>query len=308
MMMTANIEGVVHAHGDLMRRVALAAVVIGAVLVVVKAAAFIVTDSIAMMASLADSALDVIGSFVNLLAVRHALTPADAEHRFGHGKAEPLAGLAQGAFIAGSAVFLVIESAQRLTAPRPVENGFAGLVVMGISVAAAIGLVIAQRFTVKRTGSLAIHADFMHYLGDILVNLGVVLAIVLSSSFHLLYADPIIGILVALVLAAGSWNVFGQSYNQLMDRELPDDDRARIRNVVMRHPEVRDMHDLRTRAAGTTTFIQLHVELDPTYSLMKSHGISDEVEALLHAQFPNAEIIIHQDPAGYETPEALAKS
>jgi ferrous-iron efflux pump FieF len=308
MMMTANIEGVVHAHGDLMRRVALAAVVIGAVLVVVKAAAFIVTDSIAMMASLADSALDVIGSFVNLLAVRHALTPADAEHRFGHGKAEPLAGLAQGAFIAGSAVFLVIESAQRLTAPRPVENGFAGLVVMGISVTAAIGLVIAQRFTVKRTGSLAIHADFMHYLGDILVNLGVVLAIVLSSSFHLLYADPIIGILVALVLAAGSWNVFGQSYNQLMDRELPDDDRARIRNVVMRHPEVRDMHDLRTRAAGTTTFIQLHVELDPTYSLMKSHGISDEVEALLHAQFPNAEIIIHQDPAGYETPEALAKS
>ncbi|MGA7711291.1 MAG: cation diffusion facilitator family transporter [Rhizomicrobium sp.] len=308
MMMTANIEGVVHAHGDLMRRVALAAVVIGAVLVVVKAAAFIVTDSIAMMASLADSALDVIGSFVNLLAVRHALTPADAEHRFGHGKAEPLAGLAQGAFIAGSAVFLVIESAQRLTAPRPVENGFAGLVVMGISVTAAIGLVSAQRFTVKRTGSLAIHADFMHYLGDILVNLGVVLAIVLSSSFHLLYADPIIGILVALVLAAGSWNVFGQSYNQLMDRELPDDDRARIRNVVMRHPEVRDMHDLRTRAAGTTTFIQLHVELDPSYSLMKSHGISDEVEALLHAQFPNAEIIIHQDPAGYETPEALAKS
>ena len=127
MMMTANIEGVVHAHGDLMRRVALAAVVIGAVLVVIKAAAFIVTDSIAMMASLADSALDVIGSFVNLLAVRHALTPAEHEHRFGHGKAEPLAGLAQGAFIAGSAVFLVIESAQRLTAPRPVENGFAGL-------------------------------------------------------------------------------------------------------------------------------------------------------------------------------------
>jgi ferrous-iron efflux pump FieF len=308
MMMTANLEGAVHAHGDLMRRVALAAVITGLLLVVIKAVAFIVTDSIAMMASLADSALDVIGSFVNLLAVRHALTPADHEHRFGHGKAEPLAGLAQGAFIAGSAVFLVIESAQRLTAPRPVENGFAGLVVMGLSVAAAIGLVIAQRFTVRRTGSLAIHADFMHYLGDIVVNLGVVIAIVLSSSFHLLYADPIIGILVALVLAAGSWNVFGQSYNQLMDRELPDEDRARIRTVVMRHPEVRDMHDLRTRAAGTTTFIQLHVEVDPSYSLMKSHGISDEVEAALHAEFPNAEIIIHQDPEGYETPAALAKS
>ena len=123
----------------------------------------------------------------------------------------------------------------------------------------------------------------------------------------MLYADPIIGILVALVLAAGSWNVFGQSYNQLMDRELPDEDRARIRTVVMRHPEVRDMHDLRTRAAGTTTFIQLHVELDPTYSLMKSHGISDEVEAVLHAEFPNAEIIIHQDPGRLRNPGGVGE-
>jgi len=277
-------------------------------LVAIKAVAFIVTDSIAMMASLADSALDVIGSFVNLLAVRHALTPADAEHRFGHGKAEPLAGLAQSAFIAGSSVFLVIESAQRLTAPRPVENGFAGLVVMGLSVAAAIGLVVAQRFVVRRTGSVAIHADFMHYLGDIVVNFGVVIAIVLSSSFHLLYADPIIGILVALVLAAGSWNVFGQSYNQLMDRELPDEDRARIRAIALRHPDVRDMHDLRTRAAGVRCFIQLHIEMDPAFSLMRSHGVADDVEAAIQAAFPNAEIIIHQDPEGYESPPALAKS
>ncbi len=295
-------------HGALMRDVALAAVVTGLLLVAIKAFAFIVTDSIAMMASLADSALDVIGSFVNLLAVRHALTPADNEHRFGHGKAEPLAGLAQGAFIAGSATFLVIESVERLIAPRPVGNSFVGLVVMMISIAAAVSLVVAQRVVVRRTGSIAIHADFMHYLGDIAVNLGVIIAIVLATDFRLPHADPIIGILVALLLATGSWNVFRQSYDQLMDRELPDGDRERIARIAMHHPNVHGLHDLRTRAAGATSFIQLHIEMDPAYSLMRAHAVADEVEAAIHAEFPNAEIIIHQDPEGYETPAELEKT
>ncbi|MGA7675811.1 MAG: cation diffusion facilitator family transporter [Rhizomicrobium sp.] len=301
-------ESTIAEHGALMRRVALAAVVTGLFLVAIKIIAFIVTDSVAMMASLADSALDVIGSFVNLLAVRHALTPADREHRFGHGKAEPLAGLAQGAFIAGSAMFLVVESAERLIAPRPVEHGFAGLAVMAVSIAAAICLVVAQRFVVKRTGSIAINADFMHYLGDIGVNLGVIVAIVLATTFRLQAADPVIGILVAFLLAAGSWNVFRQSCNQLMDRELPDADRERIKRIVMRHPEVHDMHDLRTRAAGLRAFIQVHIELDPALGLMAAHKIADEVEAALNEAFPNAEVIIHEDPEGYEAVAGLAKS
>jgi ferrous-iron efflux pump FieF len=295
-------------HGQLMRRVALAAVVTGLFLVAIKIVAFIVTDSMAMMASLSDSALDVIGSFVNLLAVRTALTPADHEHRFGHGKAEPLAGLAQGAFIAGSATFLVIEAIKRLLEPRPVEHGVVGLVVMAVSIAATVGLVVAQRIVVRRTGSIAINADFMHYLGDIAVNLGVVVAIVLATSFALPAADPIIGILVAFLLAAGSWNVFRQSYNQLMDRELPDADRERIKSIVMHHPAVHDMHDLRTRAAGVRAFIQVHIELDPTLSLMSAHAVADEVEAALNQAFPNAEVIIHEDPEGYEAVAALAKS
>jgi ferrous-iron efflux pump FieF len=305
---TSPFDRTVIEHGRLMRRVALAAVVTGLFLVAIKIVAFIVTDSMAMMASMADSALDVIGSSVNLLAVRTALTPADREHRFGHGKAEPLAGLAQGAFIAGSATFVVIEAIERLLEPRPVEHGLVGLVVMGVSIAAAVGLVVAQRFVVRRTGSIAINADFMHYLGDIVVNLGVVVAIVLATSFALPAADPIIGILVACLLAAGSWNVFRQSYNQLMDRELPDADRERIKRIIMQNPAVQDLHDLRTRAAGVRAFIQVHIELNPSFSLMSAHAVADEVEASLNKVFPNAEVIIHQDPEGYEAVGGLAKS
>ena len=216
----------------MMIRVAVAAVAVAAILVAMKAVAYIVTDSIAMMASLADSALDVFASFVNLLAIRHALTPADREHRFGHGKAEPLAGLGQGAFIAGSAAFLVIEAVSRLIAPHPIEYPLVGLAVMAVSIVTTIALVIAQRIVVKRTGSIAVGADRMHYLGDIVTNVGVILGIILSAQFGILIADPIIGIVVAAILAWSAVHVFRQSYDQLMDRELPDADRDRIKEIV----------------------------------------------------------------------------
>jgi ferrous-iron efflux pump FieF len=296
------------AHGALMTRAAWAAVGVAALLIVLKTVAYIVTDSIAMMASLADSALDLFASSINLLAIRHALTPADREHRFGHGKAEPLAGLVQAAFIAGSVAFLMIESASRLVEPHRIEQGWLALIIMAVSIATTIALVTLQQIAVRRTGSLAVGADRMHYLGDLLTNIGVIVGIVLSTQFGLLEADPVIGMVVAAILAWSAWHVFRQSYDQLMDRELPDADRARIMDIVKRHPEVRSLHDLRTRAAGIATFIQLHIELDPRMSLMRSHEVSDEVEHELCAAFPNAEVIIHQDPAGVEAPEALARA
>lgn len=299
--MTAN-------DGMLMRRVALAAVGTALFLVALKAVATVVTGSMAMLASLADSALDVFASFVNLLAIRQALVPADRDHRFGHGKAEPLAGLAQSAFIAGSVAFLVVESAGRLIEPRPVEHSAIGLAVMAVSIIATLVLVIAQQIAVRRTGSIAIGADRMHYIGDLLVNSGVVVGIVLASDFNIVIADPLVGLVVALILAAGMWRVFRRSYDQLMDRELPDEERERIKSVVMTHREVRGLHDLRTRAAGTQSFIQLHIELDPAIRLTDSHRVSDEVEKLLCEAFPNAEVIIHQDPEGYEALKALETS
>jgi ferrous-iron efflux pump FieF len=294
--------------GSLMRRVAWAAVAVAGVLVLLKAAAYVVTGSVAMMASLADSGLDLIGSTINLVAIGHALTPADREHRFGHGKAEPLAGLAQGAFIAGSATFLVIESIGRLVAPHAVVHGEVGLAVMGISIVAVLALVVLQRFAVARTGSIAIGADSLHYIGDLVTNVGVAIGIVLSAQFGLLAADPVVGFAVAGVLAISALRVFRQSYDQLMDHELPEAERSRIKAIVMAHEAVQNLHDLRTRAAGISTFIQMHIELDPAISLTRAHEVSDEVEADIHTAYPNAEIIIHQDPAGLEMPEPLAQS
>ena len=291
-----------------MRRAALASVSVSLFLVVIKSIAYFATGSVAVLAALADSGLDLFTAWLNWIAIRSALTPADAEHRFGHGKAEPLAGLAQGAFIAGSALFLVIQSIIRLISPEPIENATVALVVMGISIVGAGGLVVYQRRVVAETGSLAISADRMHYKADLVTNVGVVVAVALAGLLGWTRADPIIALGVAAFMVSSATSVFRQSYDQLMDRELPDDDRAKIKEIVMRHAEVRSLHDLRTRAAGIDTFIQIHIELDPAMSLMRAHQVSDEVERDLCATFPRAEVIIHQDPAGVEIPAALAKS
>ena len=292
----------------MMRRAALASVSVSLVLVVIKAVAYFATGSVAVLAALADSGLDLFTSWLNWIAIRSALTPADAEHRFGHGKAEPLAGLAQGAFIAGSALFLVIQSIIRLISPEPIENPLMALVVMGISIVCTAALLTYQRRVVAETGSIAIAADRTHYAADLVTNTGVVVAVALAGLLGWIRADPIIALAVAAFMVRSSFSVFRQSYDQLMDRELPDGERAKIKDIVMRHPEVRSLHDLKTRAAGIHTFIQVHIELDPAMSLMRAHRVSDEVEHDLCAEFPRAEVIIHQDPAGVEAPAALSKS
>ena len=305
--MTA-IEGGAEGRGVLMRRAAFASLGVSILLVAIKAFAYFASSSVAVLAALADSALDLFTAWLNLIAIHSALTPADAEHRFGHGKAEPLAGLAQGAFIAGSALFLIVQSVVRLISPQPIEHSETALAIMIVSVIAAASLVLYQRMVVARTGSVAVSADRMHYTTDLATNLGVIVAIVLASGFGWIRADPVIALCVAAYMVTGAVSVFRQSYDQLMDRELPDRERARIKDIVMHHGEVRSLHDLKTRSAGTDTFIQVHIELDPAMSLMRAHQVSDEVELALCAAFPRAEVIIHQDPAGIEMPAGLAKS
>jgi ferrous-iron efflux pump FieF len=237
---------------------------------------------------------------LNLIAIRSALTPADAEHRFGHGKAEPLAGLAQGAFICASALFLVIQAINRILAPEPIDHSVEALIVMCIAIACAIALILYQRKVVAHTGSIAVDADQTHYFGDLVTNIGVVLALLLSSVLGWALADPLIAIAVAGVMAFTAIRVGRQSFHQLMDRELPDEERARIRRIGESHEAVKNVHDLKTRMAGLSTFIQLHLALDPAMSLAEAHTISDAVERALLEAYPGAEVIIHQDPAGLE--------
>jgi ferrous-iron efflux pump FieF len=277
-----------------------ASVSVAVVLIVAKLGAWLLTDSVSLLSSFADSVLDAAASLVNLLAVRSALQPADREHRFGHGKAESLAGLAQAAFIAGSGVFLLLESVDRLISPRAVDHGLIGIAVMGFSIKLTVALVGFQIYVVKRTNSIAIAADSLHYRIDILVNFAVIVSLLLASFGGWQLADPLFAILIVAYMGSGAYKILRQSLKDLMDTEFPEADRARIRDIVLAHPDVLDIHDMRTRSSGPDAFIQLHIEMDGDLTLLAAHEISDQVMLSVEKAFPNAEVLIHQDPEGVE--------
>jgi len=284
----------------LMRAATYAAISVAALLVAVKAWAYLVSGSVALLSSLADSALDLLASVLNFLAVRVALTPADSDHRFGHGKAEPLSGLGQAAFIAGSAVLVMIEAATRFGNHQPVSNSNLGIAVIVFAIVMTLVLVQFQKFVVKRTGSVAVGADSLHYTGDLLMNASVIIALILSSNFGLPWADPVFGIGISLFLIFNAVKIAAQSVNLLMDHELPDEDRKHIRELAKKHPKVLSVHELRTRSAGLHQFIQMHITLPREMSLLEAHRVSDDVEKAVRAEFPAADVIIHQDPEGVE--------
>jgi ferrous-iron efflux pump FieF len=284
----------------LMRLATYASVAVASSLILVKLAAWLYTDSISLLSTLIDSLLDVVASLINLFAVRHALTPADREHRFGHGKAEPLAALGQTAFIAVSGLFLVFQAGHRLFDPRPVLHSEVGIAVMVVAIVVTFALTRFQAYVVRKTGSVAIKADSLHYLGDILVNAAVIAALLLGSQLGWTLADPLFGLAIAAYIMFNAWQIARGSLDMLMDRELPEAERARIRDIALANPNVLDLHDLRTRSSGRRTFIQVHVEMDGNMTLYSAHTVADEVEAALREAFPGAEVMIHQDPHGLE--------
>jgi ferrous-iron efflux pump FieF len=286
----------------LRQRATYASAGVALVLIAVKLVAWLMTGSVSLLSSLLDSLLDSAASILNLLAVRHAITPADREHRFGHGKAEPLAGLGQAAFIAGSAALLVVQAVQRLFDPPELSHYGVGIGVMVFAIVATLGLVRYQRYVVAETGSVAISADRLHYTSDVLLNGSVIVSLLVSSVLGWRYADPLFGAAIAVWIVYSAWQIASASLVQLMDRELPDAERARIRKIAESHPEVRAVHDLKTRASGPTSFVQLHLEMDGAMTLARAHEVSDEVEKQILEEFPSAEIIIHQDPAGINEP------
>ena len=289
----------------LMKRATYASVSVAALLIAVKFAAWVLTDSVSLLSSLLDSLLDGVASVLNVVAVHQAVTPADREHRFGHGKAEPLAGLGQAAFIGGSAVFLMIEASHHLLQPVAISHSGLGIAVMMFAIAVTVGLVTYLRYVIRHSGSLVVSADELHYRSDIVLNGSVIVSLLVSTGLGWAYADPIFGMAIGLWIIFGAWQVARKALVQLMDHELPDAERARIRAIALAHPEVTAVHDLRTRAAGPTDFIQVHLEMDGNMALAEAHRISDEVEAALRSAFPRAEVIIHQDPAGIEEPRQV---
>lgn len=281
----------------LMRLATVASMSVALTLMGAKAVAWWITDSISMLSSLLDTSLDLIGSMVTFFAVRQALVPADADHRFGHGKAEGLAGLVQAGFIAASGIALLLAIGERLLNPHQVQREEVGVAISALAVVLTLGLVTFQRHVVRRSGSVAIDADMAHYRTDLVASVVTGFGTFLSGRLDEPSIDSGVAALVAFYLMRGAWQTGRGSFDMLMDRELPAPDRRRIEEIALANVAVRGTHELRTRSAGLTKFIQLHLDVDRDLSLVRAHEISDEVEADIRKVYPDAEIIVHVDPA-----------
>lgn len=281
----------------LMRLASYASVGVATVLLLSKLYAWWQTDSLAMLSSFTDSVFDVLMSLINMVAVRYALKPADDDHRYGHTSIEDIAGLAQCAFIFAAMAMIILQSIERLSNPHmALASPELGMGVSVLGMALTTALVLFQSYVTRRTRSLVIAADRLHYVGDILFNLGVLVAYILSSRFGLVWADAVIAIIIALVVMWSNRTIGIRAFNNLMDREMPDDEKAAIIAMVAAIPEIRGHHNLKTRYSGTKAFIQLHVEVDANLNFRDAHSIIDRLEKAIMARFEGADVIVHPDP------------
>ena len=282
-------------HATLLKRVTYASVITAIILIMVKAVAWYLSGSIGILASLIDSLMDSFASIINLFAVRYALQPADDDHHFGHGKAEPLAGLAQASFIAGSAVFLIFHAIERLQQPYPLTHNNVSIAVMVFAIIVTLILVGYQRHVVKITNNLAIKADSLHYVTDLMTNFSILIALFLTIKGYL-WADAVFAILIAIYIFKSAFHIGNDSFQQLMDKKLDEETENLIIKTINATDDVLGFHDFKTRQSGKNKFIQFHLELNENFSLLKAHEIADGLEIKLLALIPDAEVIIHEDP------------
>ncbi len=290
----------------LTRRVSLLSVATAGVLVAIKAAVWAASGSVALLASLADSGLDLVASGATFLAVRYAAIPPDAEHRYGHGKAEAFASLIQAGLVFASAALIGQQAIRHILRPAPIEQKGWVIGVMALSTLLTAALISAQTRLLRKTASVAVSADRAHYLADLASNLIALAGIGAVALFGWASLDALAGLAVAILLLWGAVAVFRESSNQLMDRELPDKARARIAALMVEDPRIRNVHQLRTRASGPILHVQMHLDLDPELSLIAAHQAVVSAEKRVLAAFPTAEIIVHPDPRGRAEPHVGA--
>ena len=265
-------------------------------MIATKAWAWLASGSASMLGSLTDSLMDITATLMSFLVLSYALRPADDDHRFGHGKAEALAGLGQAAFIAGSGCLLMFHGIERLINPVELSHSLLGVWVSIFAIACTLVIVFVQNKVVKHTESIAIKADSVHYKGDLILNAAVLLAILLAY-YGVLYADPLFAIGVAGYLLYNSWDIATESASHLMDKELPDEEKQSIFEIARNHNDVYGVHGICTRQGGKVKFIQLHLELDDNLPLIRAHKVADEVELMITQQFESeVDILIHLDP------------
>jgi ferrous-iron efflux pump FieF len=286
-------------RATLTTRAALASVASALLLLVLKSYAALATGSVAMLGSLADTGLDLIASLVTLFGVRVAAMPADREHRFGHGKAEALAALAQVVLISISAIGIGWRAVERLIQGEHTANADYGIAVSVVAILLTLALVAYQRSVVRRTGSVAIRTDNVHYQSDLYLNLSVIAALALDQYAGFSGADPLFGLGIALWLIWGAWKASSHALDQLMDREWPEEKRMRFLAIASSRPEAKGIHDLRTRSSGAHDFAQFHIWIDPEMTVAAAHDIVEAIEGDLYREFPGCEVLIHLDPEGH---------
>ncbi|MCU5773556.1 CDF family cation-efflux transporter FieF [Erwiniaceae bacterium BAC15a-03b] len=282
-------------YARLVNAAAIAATILASLLLIIKIFAWWYTGSVSVLAALVDSLVDIAASLTNLLVVRYSLQPADAEHTFGHGKAESLAALAQSMFISGSALFLFLTGIQHLAQPATMHAPLVGIIVTVIALFSTLGLVAFQRWVVRKTRSQAIRADMLHYQSDVVMNGAILIALALSW-YGFSRADALFALGIGVWILYSALRMGYEAVQSLLDRALPDDERNEIIDIVSSWPGVSGAHELRTRQSGPTRFIQLHLEMDDHLPLVKAHLVAEQVEQALLRRFPGADIIIHQDP------------
>ena len=288
------------------RSAALASMTVAVLLVLLKGYAAWSTGSTAMLGSLADTVLDLIASLATLAGVWVAAQPSDDNHRFGHGKAEALAAFVQVVLISISALAIAARAIEQMIGEARTAAAGEGIAVSVIAIAATLALLAWQNHVIRRTGSLAVRTDNLHYRSDLALNLAVIAALALDQYAGLRGADPLLGLAIALWLGWGAWGASQEAVEQLMDKEWPEEKKAHFLAVVARHPELKGVHDLRTRTSGNRDFVQFHVWVDPTMTVRHAHQVMDEVEAKLLIEFPDVEILIHPDPEGLVNEEGPA--
>ena len=277
-----------------------ASVALSVLLTVMKLFAAIYTGSLAILSSLIDSLADIFASSITFVAVKVSSLPASYRHRYGFGKAEAISALVQAAFIAGSGVFVLYDGICRLFAPAPLEKMGAGLVVMIISLLVTLFLIAFQKYVAKKTKSLAIEADSEHYTVDVATNVAIIVTLLLVSWLGFSWIDTLTACVVAAYLLFNAYKLAAKAISILMDAELGPDVRKKVCEIVMALPFSKGIHDLRTRDLGGVYMFEFHLELDGELPLSAAHELTELVEDNLRDEFPNAQIIIHQDPAGHD--------
>ncbi|MBP5352244.1 MAG: cation diffusion facilitator family transporter [Alphaproteobacteria bacterium] len=279
---------------------ATASILTSLLLTIIKAGAAFMTGSLSILSSMVDSLSDVVSSAITFVAVKFSDKPLNTKHRYGYGKAESVSALLQSAFIVGSAGFILYDGIYHFIKPAQIENTTAGLVVMFISLAATLALVVLQKYVIKRTKSIAIAADSLHYMVDILSNSAVILSLTLVRYLHLYWIDVMTAILIALYLLYNAWDITCEALGEITDCELDDKIKQKIIALAASSEGVMGVHDMRSRVSGSRFFIELHLEFDGNMTLYQTHHLAEQAEEKILKQFPQAQIIVHQDPYGVE--------